>query len=532
MFIESTFSSKLDTNYVPSDAEVEEIQTALTEPFRQLSLLDERIAQLQAAVNELLAERATLKDEIDRYRALISPVRRIPQDVLEGIFFACLPTHHNSLINAREAPLLLGHICSYWRCVAHSMPTLWASLHIPYINPSFASVSAPPDLIPRFVDVTQAWLARSGTSPVSLSVAYSDIHPVLKQPLQPVFRRLRHLEVEVGTGMHQSMGQFWGAADEFPALESLKIHGGEYCDPMFWTTVGLLNVFALRRVSLRLPVNPMTLPLLWGELTELDLKCYMTWAPNTGGWRGGLGMHDVLDILRRCEKLVKCRLHVTRMDAFEGRASAAVPHLQSLTISEVLDAPGMLDCLHLPRLRHLALDLFPDASCDKNHFLRAVTRHTDFLTSVSFTTQLFSAATLLGFLRLVPSLRELRLRRILQLDPDQEKTQIDDAILQQLTPTPADPGLCPLLTDLELERCALFSDDVLAGFITARMRSPHPLEWVTVDFDRAAQRDIGPELEPFTAEGALHLCLEYYSPLKPWKYNPRDGLSGITTSEY
>ncbi|KAJ7080531.1 hypothetical protein C8R44DRAFT_539592, partial [Mycena epipterygia] len=70
-------------------------------------------------------QRISLKDEIDGYKALISPARCIPQDVLEEIFFSCLPTTHNALINAREAPLLLGHICSYWRGISHSMPKLW-----------------------------------------------------------------------------------------------------------------------------------------------------------------------------------------------------------------------------------------------------------------------------------------------------------------------------------------------------------------------------------------------------------------------
>ncbi|KAJ6583996.1 hypothetical protein DFH09DRAFT_1144002 [Mycena vulgaris] len=532
MFIKSSFSSKLDTNYVPSDAEVEEIRTALTEPLQQLSLLDERIAQLQAAVDKLVTERAALKDEIDRHGALISPVRRIPQDILESIFSASLPTKHNALIDAREAPLLLGHVCSYWRGVAHSMLTLWASLHIPWINPSFAGVSAPTDLIPRFVDITQAWLARSGASLISLSVAYSDVHPVLEQPLRPVFRRLRHLEVGVGLGMHQSMAEFWGAAtyvNEFPNLESLKIHSREDCGSTFWTTVGLLRVSALRRVSLLLRGDPMTLPLLWGELTELELRCYMVWPANDGDWEGGLRAHDVVDVLRRCERLVKCRLHVTRVEPFEARASVALPDMQSFTIHEAVDAPDVLDCLHLPRLRHLGLDLYSGAPCDTDHFLRAVARHSESLTSVDLTMRLFSAATLPAFLRLVPDLRELRLRRGHGLEED--RTQIDDAVLQQLTPTPADPGLCPLLTDLELALCAVFSDDMLAEFITARMRSPHPLERVTVDFDRAAQRAIGPELEPFTAEGALHLRLDYPPP-DPWRYHPREGLSNYTAFAY
>jgi hypothetical protein len=49
MFVQSTFTSRLNTNYVPSDSEVDEIRAALAEPLQQLSVLDERIARMQAS---------------------------------------------------------------------------------------------------------------------------------------------------------------------------------------------------------------------------------------------------------------------------------------------------------------------------------------------------------------------------------------------------------------------------------------------------------------------------------------------------
>ncbi|KAJ7701431.1 hypothetical protein B0H17DRAFT_924564 [Mycena rosella] len=74
MFLQSNFASRLNANYIPSDAEIEEIRTALTSPLYQLSLLDEQIAQMQAAMDKLAAECALLKGEIDQHQALISPI--------------------------------------------------------------------------------------------------------------------------------------------------------------------------------------------------------------------------------------------------------------------------------------------------------------------------------------------------------------------------------------------------------------------------------------------------------------------------
>ncbi|KAF8176670.1 hypothetical protein K438DRAFT_1485893, partial [Mycena galopus ATCC 62051] len=69
-------------------------------------------------------QRASLKRPIDAHRAVISPMRRVPHDVLVEICISCLPSH-NALIDPAEAPLILGRICRHWRSVAYSTPTLW-----------------------------------------------------------------------------------------------------------------------------------------------------------------------------------------------------------------------------------------------------------------------------------------------------------------------------------------------------------------------------------------------------------------------
>ncbi|KAJ7080547.1 hypothetical protein C8R44DRAFT_688890, partial [Mycena epipterygia] len=79
----SPFAEKLNTNYAPSDAEVQQIRALLMEPIDELARVD-------AQINELLAKRALLKAAIDAHRALTSPMRRIPQDVLLEIFLSCL----------------------------------------------------------------------------------------------------------------------------------------------------------------------------------------------------------------------------------------------------------------------------------------------------------------------------------------------------------------------------------------------------------------------------------------------------------
>ncbi|KAJ7080523.1 hypothetical protein C8R44DRAFT_653546, partial [Mycena epipterygia] len=127
---DSPFSYRLDTNYVPSDPEMEQIRALLVEPIDELARIDVQLEEMGVLIRKLSTRRASLKAAIDAHMALISPARRAPEDVLQEIFFACLPTAHNAVIDPGEAPLLLGRICRYWRAIAYTNPRLWNSLHI------------------------------------------------------------------------------------------------------------------------------------------------------------------------------------------------------------------------------------------------------------------------------------------------------------------------------------------------------------------------------------------------------------------
>jgi hypothetical protein len=144
--MESRFSRRLSTNYIPSDEEIDLIRMELVSNTQELARIDERIC-------ELSAQRDQIQAYIDSHKALISHPRRLPVDILREIFIACLPANRNAVISAWEAPLLLGRICSAWRTIALSTPRLWASLH------------APLDYIleeePRKLAVIE-WLQRSG----------------------------------------------------------------------------------------------------------------------------------------------------------------------------------------------------------------------------------------------------------------------------------------------------------------------------------------------------------------------------------
>ncbi|KAJ6460840.1 hypothetical protein C8R47DRAFT_937709, partial [Mycena vitilis] len=132
----SPFHDILHTNAVPSYEECDTIRKLLEAPQNELALITEEISRLQFLIDEAVDKRRQLQQFVDAHLALVSPVRRLPDDVIRRIFVATLPTTRNPPMSSDEEPLLLCRVCKSWRAVALATPRLWAALHIVVPRPS------------------------------------------------------------------------------------------------------------------------------------------------------------------------------------------------------------------------------------------------------------------------------------------------------------------------------------------------------------------------------------------------------------
>ncbi|KAJ6619994.1 hypothetical protein B0H10DRAFT_1739000, partial [Mycena sp. CBHHK59/15] len=128
--MDSPFKDRLYTNSVPSDADCQAIRTLLVGPRKAAADLMEEITRVHAMLEKLTQKYDQLNEFIDAHLALVSPVRRLPDDVVQEIFAASLPSNQNTTMSGAESPLLLCHICRAWRTIALATPRLWTSLHI------------------------------------------------------------------------------------------------------------------------------------------------------------------------------------------------------------------------------------------------------------------------------------------------------------------------------------------------------------------------------------------------------------------
>ncbi|KAJ7892829.1 hypothetical protein B0H14DRAFT_958833 [Mycena olivaceomarginata] len=294
--MESRFSRRLNTNYIPSDEEVDFIRIELVSHTQELARIDERI-------RELSAQRDQIQAYIDTHKALISHPRRLPVDILREIFIACLPANRNAVMSSQEAPLLLGRICSAWRAIALSTPRLWASLH------------APLDYIlkgePRKLAVIE-WLQRSGAAPISLSVfaernwgrsfACSEGLSLFKSLAAESATRWCHLDL-----MNCLEGQDQLAEISTPALESLKFSGSV----SLLRNLDIAKVPSLRAIALHsndrdehIDEFILEMPLGWSRLTHLTLVSYR-------GRHSGIPVRNVIVLLGRCPQLISFQVSLS-----------------------------------------------------------------------------------------------------------------------------------------------------------------------------------------------------------------------------
>ncbi|KZP24021.1 hypothetical protein FIBSPDRAFT_785319, partial [Athelia psychrophila] len=85
--------------------------------------LDKEIQDIQAVLEELLRKRTDLRDQGDKHRELLHPIRRLPAEILAEVFGQCMTTPW--LHDFNKSPLILHNVCALWRSIAVSTPSLW-----------------------------------------------------------------------------------------------------------------------------------------------------------------------------------------------------------------------------------------------------------------------------------------------------------------------------------------------------------------------------------------------------------------------
>ncbi|KAJ7058474.1 hypothetical protein C8F01DRAFT_291805 [Mycena amicta] len=487
----SSFASRFGTNYCPADDEIHEINALLEGPSAQLLEFDTKIAQLQKSIDSLIAQRSEVASFVAEHKALLAPIRRLPMEVLQAIFVACLPTERHAAMVAEDAPILLMQICNSWRQVALSTPRLYTRFHVDAVyteNPDYY-----PEMIAHLfqwrLSTMKLWISRSRSLPLSISLSGytptdTDATSIEDWRIFPFFAALLDaasqwgdIVLDIPEQMLDAPGFLALTPKHVPHLRRLELSPRIYSPDhkARWGNAPFFASRTLRSVHFDSPslVSPISLPLQWATITDLTIR-----GPS---WQLAFTLESLLTFLfPACSSLVYFTLSMSeygRVLPVMGQIEA--PALQTLTlyVHTNMSSPSLraLAYLSLPQLRHLRVFGAQTRGAQETLSRLAIERF--FATCSKLRTICFNPDALMKhelqtLLRALPrTVKRLGLLQMEIYEPDEQQT-LDDEVLRLLV-DPTD--VVPELEELSISNVQRVTDNAIHRFVLGRVASQQPV---------------------------------------------------------
>lgn len=117
----------LASNERPRHHEENIIRGQVTQAEDSLTQYDASIDRLERELTRLRARRDSLQELTTARKAILSPIRRLPSELISEIAYHAIPDVEESVsLKLREGPWVLSHLCSRWRDTVVSLPGLWS----------------------------------------------------------------------------------------------------------------------------------------------------------------------------------------------------------------------------------------------------------------------------------------------------------------------------------------------------------------------------------------------------------------------
>lgn len=126
-------------NHCAIELKDQSINAIIIDRQQQLDATLHDISSLETVINKIFNLRRQLTEQKEKlissitlHKRLVSPLWRLPTEVLSIIFVHCLPEDKYLNPELKLAPILLTRVCRQWREVAVGTPSLWCSLKVPF----------------------------------------------------------------------------------------------------------------------------------------------------------------------------------------------------------------------------------------------------------------------------------------------------------------------------------------------------------------------------------------------------------------
>ncbi|KAK7032080.1 hypothetical protein VNI00_013449 [Paramarasmius palmivorus] len=286
----------LRSDYVPTETEVAQTHLSIKEELRMLKEYDERISWHRNFVDKLEIYKNMVEKRLERRRATISGLRRLPVEVLDLIFsLVCSPIRDDECSGTTQSPFHmptkgpirvaahdLSLTCAAWRQIVVSRPRLWASISLdlryrgttdirPLLQASLTNSAKTPLKISFYDTGSWRW-----ERPVSVPAYLASLTASIVGAYRMLFQEMSRCAVlQLSLPWEALAPHVTGTSDvAFPQLRTFLYDIGEY-DPQstpawFWQAAFASPNLAFLRASIQFGLLPHTPP--YNQLTTLVLE--------------------------------------------------------------------------------------------------------------------------------------------------------------------------------------------------------------------------------------------------------------------
>ncbi|KAJ7673911.1 hypothetical protein DFH06DRAFT_751319 [Mycena polygramma] len=271
----------LRSNDLPLDSDIPSIRGVITEGQAEIAHWDAHIDALEAQIQTLrttlahfVERREEVAEHVRRHESIISPVRRVPLELISEIFAMAVPSSdlgevRGVLLGRPPDPKTswyLGLISRSWRDCALSCPTLWSTLTISFSTPSNG-----------YLVKIEEQLRRSATAALELywPDPQTEVDPRLLSLILPSCTRWRSLHLHDWAPSREELVLDWlePVRDHLNQLNHLTIVTSRYLriPDVFITAPNLRRVVVLEeRFS---GGSPSSIRIPWGQISHYRGTC-------------------------------------------------------------------------------------------------------------------------------------------------------------------------------------------------------------------------------------------------------------------
>ncbi|KAF7967165.1 hypothetical protein HWV62_35644 [Athelia sp. TMB] len=330
-------------------AQAAAVQETITVTLLDISALDQDVQRLKAALKELNSKRTALRSFANSHKSLLSPVARLPVEVLLQIFQQCIAvpwlvgekTPYGSSLD--KTPLMIASVNRQWRKVALSTPKLWASFNL----------ELRPKDMKRHVELANMWLSRSGHSLLSIHLSsrkdFRDPMRKLMQIFASHSERWRNIYLMLPLPLLHSLSL---VKNRLANLELLQF---DFCNhgnrPLL---VEPIDIFAhaprLQDFSAGVNVDRASLHIPWSQLRTIK------------SLSDDHSPQSMLNLLKTAPYIERCRMKIEgntsgpSLTPGQAPGSVQLSNLRYLTaVFESEDPTSFFTILDIPNIRELSL---------------------------------------------------------------------------------------------------------------------------------------------------------------------------------